>query len=196
MVTPFNNLDSMEWTIGISAIIIAILLIKMKYDSTTDTFEDNGIKDRIGYVLTLGGGGLYLLISGLYISFAWPYTTGLNNVLFGGIATLGGLLLTIAALALYFNGGFRIVSYFGAGVAAYALTGAYAILVQEYTKTPLVSALGYIGMAAAAIFIIPVTHSNNKILRYIAAIFAILFAAVWLFMAVTTTSSHLGNALF
>ena len=204
MVVPFDNLDSMMWTVGISAAIIGIMLLKTRYDSTTDSFEGTELKDRIGYILTFGGGGLYLFISGLYIYFTWPYgspfgsqfQTGFvgayNNVLFGGVATLGGLLLVILALALYYNGGFKIASYVGVGFGAYSLCGAYAILANSYGKTPIPSALGYIGFAAAAFFIVPVTHSNNKGLRYLAALFAFLFAAVWLFEGFNTSLSHLG----
>ncbi len=204
MVVPYDNLDSMMWTVGLSAAIIGILLLKIRYDSKTQTIEDSTVRDRIGYILTLGGGGLYLLVSGLYIYFTWPfgspygsqfttgYVGGYNNVLFGGVATMGGLLLIMVALALYFNGGFKMISYFGVGVGFYALAGAAAILVNMYGKTPIPSALGYIGLAAAAFFIVPVAHSNNKNFRYLAALFAFLFAAVWLFEGFNTTMSHLG----
>ena len=197
MVVPYDNLDSMMWTVGISAAIIAVLLLKVRYDSKTQTIEDSTVRDRIGYILTLGGGGIYLLVSGLYIYFTWPFTSGTyNNVLFGGIATMGGLLLLMVTLALYFNGGFKVISYFAVAVGAYSLCDAAAILVNMYGKTPIPSALGYIGLAASTFFVVPVAHSSNKNLRYLAALFAFLFAAVWLFEGFNTTLSHLGVTLF
>jgi uncharacterized membrane protein len=204
MVQPFDYLDSMAWNIVISSVLLGIALLKLRYNAKTDSIEDGDKKTRIGFAFALGAAGFYQLITGLAISFTWPFGTpygaqfqtpftgGQFNVLFGGIATLGGLLLIAVALAMYFNGGFSVVTYFAAVAGIYGLVDAAAILIKNYTKNPLVSALGFIAFAVAAFVSVPAAHSNNVNIRRIAAVFAFLFAIVWAFEAVSFTLSHLG----
>jgi hypothetical protein len=59
------------------------------------------------------------------------------------------------------------------------------------TSSPIVSTLGYLGFAAPAILSVPATHLADKRWRYLFAIFAFLFAAVWLIEAATFTIGHL-----
>lgn len=208
MVAPYDYLDSMAWNIVISAALIGIALLKLRYDAKKDSIEEDNRNTRIGFAIAFGASGLYQLIMGLAINLQWPFGTpwgaqfegpnfagGHFNVLFGGIACLGGLVLIAVALALYFNGGFQVVSYFTAIVGIYGLVDAIIILAKNYTKSPLVSGLGYIGFAAAAIMTVPALHSNNRTVRIVAAIFAFLFAAVWLFNAISYTTSHSGMPL-
>ncbi len=210
MVAPYDYLDSMAWTVGISAILIGIALLKLRYNPATDSIEDDGKKNRLGFSFALGGAGLYLFITGLAISLTWPlgtgspwgqqfvaptYSGGQFNVLFGGIATLGGLLLVAVAVAMFYNAGFSVISYFAAVAGAYGLVDAAIFLGKNYTKTPWLAALGYIGFAAAAFLTVPATHSTNPNMRKIAAIFAFLFAAVWLIQGLMFTTSHSGMPL-
>ncbi len=204
MVQPFDFLDSMAWNIVISSVLLGIALLTLRYNTKTDSIEDGDKKNRIGFAIALGASGFYQLITGLVISFTWPFGTpygtqftapyagGQFNVLFGGIATIGGLLLIGVALAMFWNGGFRAVTYFAAVAGLYGLVDAAAILIKNFTKTPQISALGFIAFAVAAFVSVPAAHSNNLNVRRIAAIFAFLFALVWLFEAVSFTLSHLG----
>lgn len=58
------------------------------------------------------------------------------------------------------------------------------------------AALGFISFVVVATFMtVPATHEGNPDIRKIAAVFAFLFAIVWLFEAVNFTMSHLGAPL-
>ena len=204
MVLPYDFLDSMAWTVAASAVLIGFAALRLRYKASADKVEENGKKLRTGFAAAIGACGLYLFITGMAISFIWPfgspygaqyaapYAGGYNNVLFGGIATLGGLVLLATSAALYFNGGLSVVSYFAAVAGLYAVADAYAILSLWVTKQPLVSALGYLSFAAAGFLSVPATHSDNIWLRRLFAVFAFLFALAWLVQAMTFTLGHLG----
>jgi len=199
MVLPFDFLDSMAWTVAASAALIGFAALRLRYKASTDTVDEENKKIRMGFAGALGISGLYLFITGMAISFIWPfgsraapYAGSYANVLFGGIATLGGLVLLATAAALYFNSGLSIVSYFAAVAGLYAAVDAYAILSLWVTKQPLVSGLGYLSFTAAGFLSVPATHSDNIWLRRLFMIFAFLFALAWLIQAMTFTLGHLG----
>ena len=87
---------------------------------------------------------------------------GVYNVLFGGIATLGGLVLLTGAIALFLNVNLKPVSYFAAVVGLYAFVEAYSMLKYSLTSNPLLYALGYMSFAAPALLSVPATHLENK----------------------------------
>lgn len=204
MVLPYDFLDSMAWTVVASAALIGLAALRLRYKASADTVEENGKSLRKGFAAAIGTCGAYLFLTGIAISFLWPFGTpygaqyappfagGYWNVLFGGIASLGGLVLLATSMALYFNSGLSVVSYFAAVAGLYAAVDAYAILSLWITKQPLVSALGYLSFAAAGFLSVPATHSDNKWLRRLFAIFAFLFALAWLVQAMTFTLGHLG----
>jgi putative membrane protein len=205
MVLPYDFLDSMAWTVVASAALIGFAALRLRYKASADTIEENGSKSmRKGFTAAIGACGLYLFITGMAISFMWPfgspygaqyaapYAGGYNNVLFGGVATLGGLVLLATAAALYFNAGLSVVSYFAAVAGLYAAVDAYAILSLWVTRQPVVSALGYLSFTAAGFLSIPATHTDNIWLRRLFMIFAFLFALAWLVQAITFTLGHLG----
>jgi len=194
MALPFDYLDSMAWDIVISAVLVGIAALRLPYKASSDSVEEGSKKSRTGFAAAIGASGLYLSITGMAIGFTWPYAAsgGIYNILFGGIAALGGLVLLATSVALFLNGGLSAVSYLAAVAGVYAVVDAAAILIKNYTRTPTVAALGYLAFAVAAFLSIPATHSDNKRLRWLFAIFAFLFALAWLFQAANFTLGHLG----
>jgi len=204
MVMPFDYLDSMAWSIVVSAVLVGIAAIRLPYKASKGSVEEEGKNLRLGFAAAIGASGLYLFITGLAISLQWPfgipygaqfaspYTGGQYNILFGGVASLGGLVLLATSVALLLNVGLSAVSYFAAVAGLYAAVDAYAIVTARLTRSPELSALGYLGFAAAAFLSVPATHSDNKWLRWLFAIFAFLFAIAWLYEAANFTLGHLG----
>jgi len=205
MVSPFDYLDSMAWNIVISAVLVGVAALRLPYKASSDSVEEGGKTLRNGFAAAIGASGLYLFITGLAISLTWPfgfpfggqftppaYAGGQYNILFGGIASLGGLVLLATSAALFLNAGLKPVSYFAVVVGLYAVVDAYAMVVARLTKSPELSALGYLSFAAAAFLSLPATHSDNKWLRRLFALFAFLFAIAWLYEAANFTLGHLG----
>ncbi len=193
MALPFDYLDSMAWIVGASGVMLAILALRLPYRTSSDSVEEEGKNLRMGFAASIGAAGLYLAITGLAISFTWPYafSGGAYNILFGGIAALSGVLLLSLSAALFLNGSLRAVSYFAVVIGLYAVVDAYAMVTYGLTKEPLLSALGYLSFAAVAFLSVPMTHSDNKYMRWIFAIFAFLFAIAWLYQASNFTWEHL-----
>ncbi len=193
MTLPFDYLDSMAWIVGASGVMLAILALRLPYRTSSDSVEEEGKNLRMGFAASIGAAGLYLAITGLAISFTWPYafSGGVYNILFGGIAALSGVLLLSLSAALFLNGSLRAVSYFAVVIGLYAVVDAYAMVTYGLTKEPLLSALGYLSFAAVAFLSVPMTHSDNKYMRWIFAIFAFLFAIAWLYQASNFTWEHL-----
>lgn len=195
--------------------VAGIAAIRFPYKASKHSVEEEGKNLRTGFAAVLGVAGFYLFITGIAISFQWPigipygqqynpdqlvkgpvtfpaYSGGQYNVLFGGVATLGGLALLATSLALFFNVGLSAVSYFAAVAGLYAVVDAYAIVSARLTRSPELSALGYLAFAVAAFLSVPATHSDNKWLRRLFAVFAFLFAIAWLYQAANFTLGHLG----
>ena len=190
---PFDYLDSMAWDIVIGAVLVGIAALRLPYKASSDSVEDGNKKLRIGFASTIGASGFYLFITGISISFKWAFASsgGVYNILFGGLATLGGLTLIATSVALFLNGGLSVVSYFAVVVGLYAVVDALAMVNYGLTSNPQLAALGYLSFAAAGFLSVPATHSDNKYLRWIFAIFAFLFAIAWLYQAYNFTTGHL-----
>jgi uncharacterized membrane protein len=193
MVPPLDFLDSMAWTVAISAVLLGVGALTLRYNSKDETVDDQTRRVRMGLAAATGATGFYLFITGAMISFMWPFTSssGVYNILFGGIATLGGLVLLAGSIALYVNADLRFIAYFAAVVGVYGIIDAYAIIVNSLTNEPLISALAYLSFVALAILSVPAAHFGAKRWRVIFALFAFLFAAVWLFEASSFTLAHL-----
>jgi uncharacterized membrane protein len=147
----------------------------------------------MGFGAAVGLCGFYLFLSGIAISIVWPFTIseGVYNVLFGGIATLGGLVLLAGAIALFLNANLKPVSYFAAVAGLYAVVDAYAIVKYSLTSAPILASLAYLSFAAPAFLSVPATHLENKWWKRLFIIFSILFAAAWLYEAADFTLAHL-----
>jgi len=193
LVLPFDYLDSMAWDIVVSAVLLGIAAIRLPYKASKDSVEEGGRNLRIGLAVAIGASGLYLFITGMAISFTWPYAAsgGVYNILFGGAAALGGLVLLATSAALFLNGGLSAVSYFAVVVGFYIVVDAIAMVNYRLTRSPELSALAYLSSAAASFLSVPATHSDNKWLRWLFAVFAFLFAIAWLYQAALFTWGHL-----
>lgn len=192
MAPPYDFLDSMAWDIVISAVLLAIAAIRLPYKASKNSVDEEGKNLRLGFAAAIGASGFYLFITGIAFSFIWPSSFGNYNILFGGIAGLSGLLLLATSATLFFNGGLRAVSYMAVIVGLYAVVDAAAMVIARLTKSPELSALSYLSFAAAAFLSVPATHSDNKKLRWLFAVFAFLFAIAWLYEAANFTLGHLG----
>jgi len=195
MALPFDYLDSMAWSIVVSAVLVGIAAIRLPYKASEDNVEDKGKGLRIGLATALGASGLYLFITGLAISFTWPFesSAGLYNILFGGAASLGGLIILATSVTLFLNGSLKAVSYFAFVVGLYIAVDAYAIMNYGLTRadTRWLAASSYAAAAVASFLSVPATHSDNKWLRWLFAVFAFLFALAWLAEAANFTWGHL-----
>lgn len=201
MVLPFDYLDSMMWSIVASGIMFGVAAFRLPYNASSGTIEEKGKGLGKGLGLALGFSGFYLFITGLAISLQWPFSSsgGIYNVLFGGAATLGGLVVLSAAAALYFGHGLQATSYFALVAGIYLVVDAYSILIYstdtvKITREPLFSALLYLAPAAVMILSVPATHIQNKYARWVFGVFAFIFAVAWLYFAYSTTTGHLKPA--
>jgi uncharacterized membrane protein len=192
LVIAFDFLDTMAWDVAISAILLATAALMLPSDSKANV-PDNTRGTRKGFAVAGFAAGLYLFVSGAVISFMWPFpiANGVYNVLFGGVASLGGLVLLAGSTVLYLNGNLKPITYFAAAVGIYAIIDAYSIIAYNLTSEPVVSALAYLSFAAPAIISVPVAHFGGKRGRVIFAAFAFLFAVAWLLEASSFTIAHL-----
>ena len=94
----FDFLDVMAWDVSLSAFLLCMEAIMLHYKVPSGLVDENTGDLRRGFAIAAGAAGFYLFLSGMVISFSWPFalSDGVYNVLFGGIATLGGLLLLTA----------------------------------------------------------------------------------------------------
>ncbi len=194
MVLPFDYLDSMMWSIVASGVLLGIAMLRLRYKASSDSVEDEGKNLAKGLAIPLGAAGLYLFVTGIAISLTWPFgaiSGGVYNVLFGGAAALGGLVLLSASVALFLGRGLQAVSYFAVVVGLYLIVDAVSILNYQLTREPTLSALLYLAPAAATFLSVPATHIDNKWLRRLFAVFAFLFAVAWLVFASQVTLGHL-----
>ena len=194
VVLQFDYLDSMMWSIVASGVLLGITMLRLPYTASSDSVEDKGKNLSTGLAISIGAAGFYLFITGMEISLTWPYgaiSGGVYNVLFGGAAALGGLVLLAGSVALFLNRGFQAVSYFAVVLGLYLTVDAFSILKYQLTREPTLSALLYLAPAAATFLSVPVTHIDNKRLRWLFAIFAFAFAVAWLFFASEVTLGHL-----
>jgi len=200
MTAPnFDYLDSMMWTIAASGLIVGIAALRVRYKASSDSFdEEEGKNARTGLGVALGLTGFYLFLAGISISFVWPFSFsgGIYNILFGGSATLAGLVLLSTSAAFLLGRGLQGVSYFALVTGLYLLVDAYSILTYstgsvKITSNPMQAALVFLAPVAPLILSVPATHTDNKWLRWLFAVFAFIFAIAWLYMAANTTYSHL-----
>ncbi len=193
MVVAFDFLDVMAWDVSLSAFLLCMGAIMLHYNAQSGLVDEKTGDSRRGFAIAAGAAGFYLFLSGMVISFSWPLalSSGVYNVLFGGIATLGGLVLLTGAITLFLNANLKPISYFAAVVGLYAFVDAYSMLKYSLTSAPLLSALGYLSFAAPALLSVPATHLANKWWRWLFGIFSLLFAVAWLYQAANFTYAHL-----
>jgi uncharacterized membrane protein len=199
MAAPnFDYLDSMMWSIAASGLMVGIAALRLHYKASSDSFEEEGKNVRTGLGMALGLAGFYLFLTGISISFKWPFTSsgGIYNILFGGSAALAGLVLLATSAAFLLGRGLQGASYLALLTGIYLLVDAYSIFTYstggvKVTSDPMLSTLVFLAPAAPLILSVPATHTDNKWLRWLFAIFAFLFGIAWLYMAAKTTYGHL-----
>ena len=193
MVLEFDFLDVMAWDVASIAVLFGTAAIALPFNSEKRRVGDVSRDLRISFAIAAGSAGFYLFLSGVAISFIWPFAlaSGVYNVLFGGIATLGGLVTLAGSAALAKNVDLRPVTYFAAVTGMYAIVDAYAMMKYNLTSSPYLAALGYLSLAAPAILSVPAAHLEDRRWRLIFALFAFLFAAAWLYQAANFTYAHL-----
>lgn len=199
MAAPnFDYLDSMMWSIAASGIILGVAALRLRYKASSDSIDEEQKNLASGFGVALGATGFYLFITGISISFNWPFTSngGVYNILFGGASALGGLVLLTVAAALFFRRGLQACSYFALVLGIYLLVDAITIfnsngLAVKLTSDPIKSTLLYLAPVAPLILSVPATHIQNKWARWVFAIFAFVFAIAWLYFGYATTPSHL-----
>jgi len=193
MVAANDFLDSMAWDVAISAVLLTVCALTLPYNAKEGRVDDQAKNARLGFAIAGGASGFYLFLCGVAINVIWPFTfsSGVYNVLFGGMAALGGLVMVAGSAALVANVDLKPLAYFAAISGIYSLVDAYGILKYSLTSSPIVAALGYLGFAAPAILSIPACLIGDKRWRIVFAVFAALFALVWLIEAGTFTLQHL-----
>ena len=191
-VSSYDFLDVMSWDVAVAAFLLAIGSLTLQYNSKERRIDDQNTDLRIGFAIATGASGFYLFVAGLAIDFLWPFafSNGVYNVLFGGIAIMGGIILLAGSITLARNVDPRPVTYFAAIGGLYALVDAYGIMRYNLTSSPIIATLGYLGFAASAILSVPAAQFADKRWRYLFAVFAFLFTAVWLIQAATFTLDH------
>jgi uncharacterized membrane protein len=183
----------MTWSIVATAFLLSVAGLRLPFRASSGSVDKDGEGTRVGLAITLGATGVYLFITGLSISIRWPFTIagGVYNVLFGGSASLAGLLLLTASASLFLNQGLRIVSYFAVILGLYLVVDAASIFHYGLTTNPPLSTVYFLAPAVTAFLSIPAFHTDNKRLRWIFTVAAFLFALLWLYNAANTTWVHL-----
>ena len=155
----------MAWSIVVSAVLVGIAAIRLPYKASEDTVEDRGKPLRKGLVIALGASGFYLFITGLAISITWPFaaSAGAYNILFGGAASLGGLVILATAVTLAMNGSLKAVSYFAVVVGLYLAVDAYSIMSYGLTRadTRWLAVSSYAAAALASFLSVPATFGQQ-----------------------------------
>ncbi|MGB8781426.1 MAG: DUF981 family protein [Candidatus Bathyarchaeia archaeon] len=192
MTAPsYDYLDAMMWSIVASGVLLGIAALRLHYKASSDSIEEEQKNIASGLGVALGATGFYLFLTGITIQFIHPYSGG-YNILFGGVSSLGGLVLLSVAAALFLRRGLQACSYFAFVLGLYLISDAYSIFKYSLTSDATKSTLLYLAPAAALILSVPAVHIQNKWARYVFAIFAFLFAGAWFYFASTTTPTHLG----
>jgi uncharacterized membrane protein len=184
----------MMWSIAATAVLLSVAGLRLPFKASSGVVEERGEEVRVGLAITLAATGFYLFITGVSISLRWPFATiagGIYNILFGGSASLAGLVLLSVSAALFLNKGLKAVSYFAVVLGLYLVVDAVSIISYGLTANPPLSAVYYLAPGVAGFLSVPATHTDNKWLRWLFTIAAFLFALLWLYNAANTTWGHL-----
>lgn len=185
-----NPLDAVAWTVGASAVLIAIAAIKLPYKASTGSVPEEAKSSRMSLAVALGATGLFLFLNGLFVSFTGPFPD-YATITFGGATTLGGLVVLATSAALYFNVSLKYVSYFAVIMGLFIATDAYALISYELTRNPLLAGLAYLSAAAPLISSVVAVHTDNKYIRWLFALASLIFAVAWLYEGFEFTMGHL-----
>ena len=142
-----------------------------------------------GFLLT---GGI-ALVTGFAMSLTWPLP-GSYNILFGEPTVLLGAVFFMAGLALNFGWSMLTVGIFALGSGAVAILLGIRVLNLNLTSEALVAGLGYLFAGAAGVLTLPaVAFPRMKIIRWVAAIVALIGAGIWVFVGFGAYWDHIKN---
>jgi len=153
-------------------------------------FFDKGAKKMVpGFLMT----GFIALVTGLRTIFYWPLP-GSNNILFGDLTVMLGVLFFMAGLAILFDWDLITVGIYSAFAGAVSILLGVRILNMSLTKEPLVAAAGYILTGATAVATLPVLALPKwKWLRWLTALAAIGSAVIWAIIGFPSYWGHIDS---
>jgi putative membrane protein len=137
--------------------------------------------------------GIIATLAGLHMSWTWPLP-GSYNVAFGELSVFLGILFLGAALALDKGWDLTVVTIYAffAGLAAIVL--GIRIGQLGLTKTPQLTAVGFLLSGAGGVFALPVLYlKQNRALRVTGALMLIAAAAIWAVIAYVAYWNHMSD---
>jgi len=149
-------------------------------------------EDQHAWAAPFFGVGLTSLLTGLDISFTWPLPSA-YNIAFGDTTTLFGVVLLIAALALWKGWSLTPSSLlaFFAGIASFIF--GLRIYNLQITQSPTLSSIGFLLAGIAGILSMPfmLWWKGNKTVRMIGILLLLAAAGVWFVVYVGSAWGHM-----
>ena len=148
-------------------------------------------QDRKPWAAAFFGVGLLSFITGLHMSFTWPFPGG-YNIIFGDTTTLFGLAFLVAALALWQGWDLFPASLVGFFAGIPAVIYGFRVINLGLTQSPTISGLGFILAGVSGVLSAPflLWFKNNKVVRWIAILVLLAAAAVWFVEVSGATWAH------
>jgi len=151
-------------------------------------------KDQRPYAAAFFATGLLGTITGLQLAFTWPLP-GSYNVAFGDTTTLFGVVFLATSIALWQGWDLLPVSIYAFFAGIDAVLVAFAIWSQQLTKSPILSALGFLlaGLGGLGAFPFFMWFKGNKAVRWIAILVLLATAALWSITFFGSLSGHIAS---
>jgi uncharacterized membrane protein len=104
----------MAWDVSIIGVLLAFGAVFLHYDSKSAALNPNAKSLRVDFGVVTLIAGFYLFLTGVNICLTWPFAVqnDVYNVLFGGVASTGGLVSLAGATVLILDVNPKPVSYF------------------------------------------------------------------------------------
>lgn len=149
-------------------------------------------EDKKPWSAAFFGVGLISFITGLQISFTWPFPSS-YNIAFGDSTTLFGLTYLVVAIALWKEWDLFPASLIGVFSGISSFLYGLRILSLQLTQTPLISGLGFIFAGLAGFFSAPflLWFRNNKVMRVLAILLVLAATAIWFVEFVGASWGHM-----
>jgi len=151
-------------------------------------------KDQRPYAAGFFAAGLIGLITGLQLSFAWPLP-GSYNIAFGDTSTLFGIVFLATSIALWQGWDLIPVSIYAFFAGLEAILVGFVIFSQQLTKSPLLSAAGFIlaGVGGVGAFPFFMWFKDNKAVRWIGILVLLATAALWAVTFYGSLNGHMAS---
>jgi len=149
-------------------------------------------EDQHAWAAPFFGVGLTSLLTGLHITFTWPLPSA-YNIAFGDPTTLFGVVLLIAAIALWKGWSLTPASLFAffAGISSFIF--GLRIFNLQLTQSPLMSAAGFVLAGLAGILSAPfmLWWKGSKLMRYLGILLLLAAATIWFITFVGSAWGHM-----